>query len=209
MTVQGQRTVLELRGESSIPIELVSDPQKAICSSRSFGKRVKKLSELEEAISEYASRAAEKLRKENQLTQTVQIFIETSRFLKEGRYFNNITIKLPTATSATSHIVKEAVKGIRRIYKHGFEYKKCGIILLELSPENSYQFDMFRDQVTPNYSKDSQISSIMDYLNRRWGKDTVMLASQGVEKEWKMNQEYVSQRYTTVWSELMNVNLSA
>ena len=62
MTVQGLRTVWELRGESCIELEEVVPDKKQIVSSRSFGKDVSDYKELSEAIATYSTRAAEKLR---------------------------------------------------------------------------------------------------------------------------------------------------
>jgi DNA polymerase V len=231
MTIQGKRTVLELRGKSCIPLELNPKPQKAICCSRSFGRRVTKLADIKEAISNYASRAAEKLRQGNQLTGAIQIFLHTSRFDKDKRYYNSKTITLPTATSATNHLIKHATDIIEQIYKPGYRYKKCGIILLELTPTKHCQFDMFKKQSTPQFEKDIKLSKIIDRINKRWGRDTVKIASQGVrkasnspkeesernndktfpfpnKKDWRMQRKNVSNRYTTVWSELMKVKLT-
>lgn len=205
MTIQGKRTVLELRGKSCIPLELSPSPQKAICCSKSFGRRVTQLSDLEEAISNYASRAAEKLRKGKQLTGAIQVFLHTSRFEEKKKYFNSKTISMPTSTCATSHIIKQAVKTIEELYKTGYKYKKCGIILLELTQAKDCQLDMFRDQNAPEFEEDIKLSKIMDQINNRWGRDSLKIASQGIENDWKMKQQKVSNRYTTVWSELMKV----
>jgi DNA polymerase V len=58
MTVAGLRTVLELRGTSCLPLEDAEPPRKAILCSRSFGRKVYRIEELEEAAAAYAAPAA-------------------------------------------------------------------------------------------------------------------------------------------------------
>ncbi len=206
MTVQGQRTVLELRGQSCIPIDLETSPQKAICCSKSFGHRITKLNEIKEAIANYSARATEKLRAQKQVAGALQVFLQTSRFLeKKDRYFNSKTVSLPTATSATAPIVKSAKDIISDLFRPGLKYKKCGIVLIDLTPGSEYQFNMFRDAVYPGYEKDVEISHTVDRINSRWGRDTVKIAAQGTKNDWTMKQSHISNRYTTVWSELVRV----
>ena len=57
-----QRTVLELRGIACIPLETEPKPKQGIMTAKSFGRLVESLMELEEAVSTYVARAAEKLR---------------------------------------------------------------------------------------------------------------------------------------------------
>jgi DNA polymerase V len=60
-----ERTVRELNGKYCIPLheEFVSAKQQIVCS-RSFGQRITSKVLMQEALCQYASRAAEKLRKE-------------------------------------------------------------------------------------------------------------------------------------------------
>ena len=57
-----ERTVRELQGEPCISLEDQPDPKKQIACTRSFGQAISDLPSLIEAVSEFASRAAEKLR---------------------------------------------------------------------------------------------------------------------------------------------------
>ena len=64
MHITGLRTAQELRGVPCIPLEEQPDPKKNITVSRMFGRPITALQGLEEAITTYATRAAEKLRRE-------------------------------------------------------------------------------------------------------------------------------------------------
>jgi len=42
----------------------------------------------------------------------------------------------------------------------------------------------------------------LDKVNRRWGSNSLQVASQGTTKTWKMNQSFTSPHYTTQWKEI-------
>ena len=50
------------------------------------------------------------------------------------------------------------------------------------------------------------IMSAIDKINSRYGSSTLKIASEGIEKVWKMKRENVSQSYTTRFDELVVVN---
>jgi DNA polymerase V len=96
MTIVGLRTVHELRGGPCIDLEQSPAPKKAIGSSRSFGKSVEDIEELLESVSDYVSRAAEKLRGKNSVAATLQVYLTINRFKNEPHYSNYISCALPT-----------------------------------------------------------------------------------------------------------------
>ncbi|CAA9309126.1 Error-prone, lesion bypass DNA polymerase V (UmuC) [uncultured Leptolyngbya sp.] len=102
MGVVGLRIVLELGGMSCMPIELCPQPKKMTCVSRSFGRPVESLAELQEAVATYASRAAEKLRRDGLAAWVLTVFVNTNRFQDEPQYYNCSTTYLPVATSDTA-----------------------------------------------------------------------------------------------------------
>ena len=73
-----ERTVLELNGESCIPLEEFAPAKQQIVCSRSFGERITTEVAMQEALCQYATRAAEKLRKERQFCRRISVFIRTS-----------------------------------------------------------------------------------------------------------------------------------
>ena len=64
MGVVGLQVVAELKGRSCLDLETCPTPKQGITCSRAFGRPVSTLAEMEEAVSSYVSRAAEKLRGE-------------------------------------------------------------------------------------------------------------------------------------------------
>ena len=77
--------------------------------------------------------AAEKIRIDKQTTRAVTVFIRTSPFDKNRKYYSNSnTIELPVATNNSLELVKTAINGLNKIYRYGYFYQKAGIILSKL-----------------------------------------------------------------------------
>lgn len=87
-------------------IDLEHNPpaKKEIATTRSFGRPVLELHQLAEVVTEFASRAAEKLRKQSGLANQVLVFIRTSPFRPDPQYSCSVTTPLrrPSATPRTS-----------------------------------------------------------------------------------------------------------
>lgn len=198
-----EKMIRELNGTSCIELEEITPPKKEIVCSRSFGVKVTALSDLEEAVSLYMSRAAEKLRKQHSYAGTISIFINTSRFEEpKDNYFNIMRIPLPTQTASTILLTKAAIWGLRKIYRPGYKYQKAGVILSDFVDAQSRQLDMFG---LSHISDKANLMEVIDHINDRMGKNTIRLASQGIKQSWTMRRENMSQNYTTDWDELLSV----
>ena len=188
--VLGSRTAMELRGASCISLEITQSKRKSCCVSRSFGKKVERLQELEESITNHCLNAAEKIRSESLLTKSITIFIRTSPFQKmEIHYSNSKTIDFPIATDNSIEIVKSAILGLKLIFKKGYKYQKSGIILSGLCESKSYSNNLFSS------TKDKKTKDLMrsiDYTNFRYGRSTLSLAVAISNKKWKTKRQHFS-----------------
>ena len=202
LSVVGERILRELKGQSCIDLEAIQ-PKKNIMSSKSFGKPLTKKEPIEEALSNYAARACEKLRKQNSRAQAVHVFIQTNGFRETDRQYNNvITHTLTTPTSDTRIIIEAAKFCLSRIYKHGYRYKKTGIMLLDLIPISLEQKQLFVDF---DHRPGDHLMKVVDHINKDHGPDTLFFGAQGVTRAWKMRCGSRSPRYTTQWDELLMV----
>ncbi|MFH1547219.1 MAG: Y-family DNA polymerase [bacterium] len=208
LTVTGQRTVMELNGISCIPIGEVPDPKKNIASTRSFGRPVTTFNELSESVASYCARACEKLRDQNSKAYTIMVFILTNRFSKyEPFYANSAVSTLYKASSYTPDITKAAISCLEKIYLDGKNYKKAGVILSNIVPEENFQMSVFERYDPKNNKEESNIMKAVDHLNHVYGNNTVVSLTEGIEKRWKMRRELLSQRFTTNWNELLTVQI--
>ena len=204
--VLGSRTAMELRGASCISLEITQSKRKSCCVSGSFGKKVERLQELKESITNHCLNAAEKIRSESLLTKSITIFIRTSPFQKmEIHYSNSKTIDFPIATDNSIEIVKSAIFGLKSIFKKGYKYQKSGIILSGLYESKSYNNNLFSS------TKDKKTKDLMrsiDYTNFRYGRSTLSLAVALSKKKWKTKKQYFSKIDTTNFDCLPTVKIS-
>ena len=196
------RTVLELQGISCIPLESVA-PRKNILVSRSFGRPIIAFTDLREAVANFATRAAEKLREQHSYASGMMVFVRTNPFNKtDVQYSNSICLKFPKETDNTAWILKTAMHGLKAVYRDGYKYKKAGAMLLDLVPSSVTQSDLFIDEEKMNNKK---LMDVLDNINGKYGKQTIQFAICGYRKAWAMNQGKVSPGYTTRWRELLIV----
>lgn len=201
-----ERTLRELQGTSCIDLEDAPTIKKEIASTRSFGQPVTELSDLIEAVSSFASRTAEKLRKQDSNANQVMCFIRTSPFRQTPQYSRSICMPLRRPTADTGALVTAAVAGLKAIFRPGFIYAKAGVILMDLQADTVSQGELELDyDKNPNHSR---LMTTLDGLNQRFGKGTVLIASAGLagkKQVWTMKQERMTPAYTTCWKDLAEV----
>lgn len=202
MTVNGFKTVMELNNVECIPLEKSPPPKKSIVDSKSFGKYTSSLSSIKNALAKNVTRAGEKLRQEGSMTGFLSVFISTSPF-KQPYYSNSIGIKLPYPVSDSSTLIKFAFIALEKIFKKGYMYKKAGVVLTDISNKNDVQLNFSVDSFLSHKEESERIMESVDYINKKWGRDTVKLAAMGVEESLKMRQNRKSPRYTTSWEEML------
>jgi DNA polymerase V len=199
MGIVGLRLVMELRGVSCLDLEQCPPPKQSLTCSRAFGKLISTLKEMEEAVSVYTSRVAEKLRCERLAATVLTVCLTTNEFKEGPQYSNALTLKLPIATDSTADLIRCALQGIRAIYRDGYLYKKAGVVLTGLVPVSQTQADLFDSQ---DRRKSTRLMTALDAVNDRWGAGTLHYASSGITKAWKTRFHRRSPAYTTDWDEL-------
>jgi DNA polymerase V len=201
MTVVGERLVYELNGRSCLPLELVTPPRQGLTVSRSFGQTLTALQPIKEALVSFVGRAGEKLRRQGLMAGQVAVFVTTNRFSeRQPFYANSATVKLPYPTDFTPDLVEAAVQLLETLYRPGFHYQKCGVMLLDLFPVTQVQADLFD---TRNRSREAWLMRALDSLNANYGARTVRVGNHGGSRPaWAMRQAFRSPRYTTRWREL-------
>lgn len=198
-----ERTVRELNGESCIELEEIPPTKKQIVCSRSFGVKVTHFELLREAVCEYATRATEKLRKEQQQAKVMTVFIRTSPFKdNEPQYSNSASGELLIPSCDTRDFIELANHLLKRIWKDGFRYAKAGVMLSDFYDPGMFQPGLFDDVSTRSNSQ--QLMSVLDTINQS-GAGKVFFAGQGTKINWSMKREHLSPAYTTRWDQLPRV----
>ena len=203
--VLGAKTVMELRGIPCIDLETEETKRKSCCVSRSFGKKVQSLEKLKESVTTHCLNAAEKIRNDNQTTRSITVFIRTSPFDKNRRYYSNsFTIDLPIATNNSLELVKTAIAGLVKIYKYGYFYQKAGIILSKLNEAGEKELNL----LTPILENKSQkLMKAMDSTNSKYGRNVISVAQAGINNSWKMRREHSSRIDTASFDSLPKISI--
>jgi len=195
-----ERTVRELNGESCIPLEEFVPAKQQIVCSRSFGERITSKVRMQEALCQYATRAAEKLRKERQFCRRISVFIRTSPHAQgEIFYGNSAGESLTIPTQDTRDVIEVAMRSLDRIWLEGRRYMKAGIMLDDFTPNGVSQLNLF-DEDKPR-ANSAQLMKVLDGINQS-GLGSVWFAGQGVNTEWKMKRDMLSPAWTTRWSDI-------
>ena len=201
------RTQLELQGVACADLEESEPDRKQIVVSRSFGREVVALEDLQQAVATFAQRACEKLRARSLQANGVWVWCNTNPFKPEApQYHPSGAMPLITPTSDTREVLRLAQRLVRAMYRQGYRYKKAGVGLLDLTHGDHQQGDLFA-QADP---RSKSLMEVMDRTNARFGRGALGLASSAwrprkgaLEKPvWGMNQGALSGRYTTNWGEL-------
>jgi DNA polymerase V len=194
-----EKTQRELQGVACIEMQEVVPDKKQIVSSRSFGQTVRDVAVLKDAMSTFVANACAKLRAQGSHASLIQVSLYTNRFRKDLPQYNpSFTLPLPQPTNDSLVVNRWADYLVERLFKPEYEYKKAGIMLGEITPVGQYQADWLE----PAQATDTRLMDALDGLNKRFGRGTVKVSTQGAHKEWQMRQERKSPNYTTDWGEV-------
>ena len=208
------RTWAELNGEDCVPNEELAK-KKSICTSRSFNGMIGDFETLRTHVANYASRCAEKLRKQDTVASIVGVFLTTNRFREDLlQYWNFQETRLVTPSSSTIAIVKAANNVLKDIYREGYMYKKAGVIVMGISPNSPIQQDLF-DTTAEQIEKMNKLDKVIDRINRCYGSETIVIgAQQYTQKNGKgradvfanaIKHDFKSMNPTTRWSDIIKL----
>jgi len=203
--INGLQIVYSLHGKVHDQVNLFVKDKKNIGSSRSFSQSVSSLSTLGSALANYVMLAAQKLRKQRQYAQAIQVYLSTNRHrLQSKQYQNSLTLPLHSPCNDTGELISLAKRGLKKIYRSGYEYQKVGVLLLDLT--RNIQADLFQNSNKVNSDqKNEQLMLVVDSINQQMGNNSLFFAAQGINQYWRSRRDYQSPHYTTRWDQLHRV----
>ena len=198
--LNGLRTWKELRGEACIEFEDGFEAKQSICVSRSFAKEIYDLDSLCEQVANFASSMAEKLRKQGSSASEMTVFAYTNRFKEDSpQTYVTQLVSFPNPTSDQRTVVTAAVMNMKEIFRHGYGYKKAGVVATHIVQNSDIIPSLFEDSQT--LEKEHKITAALDAINSSFGKGTVKFAVQGSGRFFS-SSENQSPHYTTLWSDI-------
>jgi DNA polymerase V len=203
MAVVGLRLKHELEGKPTLDLETPKS-KKMIATTRSFEKMHTKFEEVSERVSTFTASCSEKLRKQNSHCNMIMVFVTSNHHRKDlPQYSRNIVIKTDFPTNSTIELNRFAQIGLKAIFKEGYHYKKAGVIVMGLTPNNETQLSLFN---TTN-PKHQPLMSVIDKMNKNYGTNKIKFANQSLGRQWKMRQEKLSPCYTTQIEHVISIKL--
>lgn len=200
MGAVGLRTVMELRGTPVHTMETEPMARQTCCCSRSFGEATRDQRQVHDAVVTFASRAAEKMRRDSLVAGAIQVFIMTDRFRRgDPQYSNACTVTLASATGDTKAIIASATSGLDAIWKDGFAIRKAGVVLLDLVDSATIPRDLFS---APLPARPMALMAAIDAVNQRYGRGAAGFGLVDKDASWRMHQGNKTPSYTTSWDAL-------
>ena len=190
--------------------------KKSICTSRSFNGMINDKDALRTHIANYASRCAEKLRRQDTVASIVGVFVSSNPFREDLlQYWKYDETRLITPTNSTSQIVKAAAEVLDKVFIQGVQYKRAGVIVMGISPSSPLQQDLF-DINAEQIEKMKRLDKVLDRINRCYGSETIVIgAQQYTQKDGKkvkanvfanaIKHDYKSKNPTTRWSDIIKL----
>ncbi len=202
-SVQAVRIKHELLEIPVFDLEM-PQPRKRIATTRTFETNIENFEEIRERIVTFASVTAAKLRRQSLACRFVTVFIKTNRHRSDmPQYFGSITLRTDHPVNSSLELAKWAVRGLEKIWKTGYAYKKAGILVGELVPQSQKQLNLF---VSPD-ERHEKLMQVVDHLNKHYGYDLLKTGGQDPQRTWKMKQTKLSPAYTTRLSDIIKVKV--
>lgn len=202
MTVTGQRTHAELKGVSCMPLTLAPDQKQTVSVTRMFGRPVETWEDMREALAAHASRAAEKCRKHGLVANAMQVFFHTNPHGGDPWYHGQRSFEIEPTSNSFS-IIRQAVGAGRLMWKPHTVYAKAGVILLNLQAERHLPRDLLP---TIDPVRSEKLMTALDAVNARFGRGTLRPGGISQTTSWSTRANSRSPRYTTRFSDLMEVH---
>lgn len=198
-----ERTVLELQGEACLAFDDIEPQRKGMAVTRSAGTPMKDFDTVFQAVTAHATRAAEKLRQHGLVAGTLTVFFHTNRHrLDRPQYSGSRSTRITPMSSDTFDLVEAARRCAQAAWPKGegqaFGFTKAGIMLADLIRFEDRPLTLF-DVEKP---KSAALMSALDQVNNRFGKKTLVLASEGMKRPWQLRSDHRSPRYTTRLTDL-------
>lgn len=201
----GMLTWQELRGQDVIDITELPMKQ-SVTTSRTFLTAISDLTLLEEQIANFCAHCARQLRTQKSVAQQVYVYAHTSSYRTdiEQHYLSEL-VTLPVASSNNQELISYALAALRRAYRPNVLYKKAGVVLMKIIPENAVVPDLFDAK---DRSKDQRLQRALDHIDDRHGKRSIILGSQmrNTTAEPVYKTEHKSPLYTTDLRDIIRVN---
>ena len=192
----------DLQGISKIPLGEVSS-KKMISTTRSFEYTYTDVDHIKERVSTFAASCAQKLRVQKSSCHMLIVQLSSDRHQKNlEQYRGSRTVVFSYPTDSTLTISSAAIEAVKTLFKSGIKYKRAGVIVTGLVPNDNFQLNLFSSE----NPKHKPLMTAIDKLNSKFKSDKIKLGNQDLKRTWKMRQERLSPKFTTNIDQIITVN---
>ncbi|MBR1726246.1 MAG: DUF4113 domain-containing protein [Muribaculaceae bacterium] len=185
-----ERTQRELRGEDCQQINPVTIAHKSLMTSRTFGRVLTDRRQVQDAIVHFAQATARRLRDEHQVAASVMTYVRGDHFRDDLPYYSNsCEMRLRTPSSSTMTLVHYALVAFNSIFREGFAYRKAGVMVSGLTPDNMVQLNVWDSE---DHGKQRSLMQAIDGINQRYNANVVQLAPDVGDHSWSPNQSHLA-----------------
>lgn len=187
-SITEERIIRELKGEDCTKINAINEDNRSISSSRSFGSLIDNKKTLWEAIAYFTASCAERLRAQDTSASTISVYIRGDIHCNNLPFYSNFCdIRLNTPSFDTAYLTQHALKAFNNIYRNGYKYKKAGVKVSNLIKSTDIQLNIFENV---DLNKQKKLMNVLDNINNRCGKGSLILGAQGTEQKWLPKKDF-------------------
>ena len=202
-SVTTERTQRELRGDDCVAPSPITVAHNSIMNSRTFGHLITRRREVQDAVVVFAKMCAKRLRDEHAVAGLVTVYVRGDRYRQDVPFYaNSCTVRLITPSSSTNAIVNQAMVAFNAIWREGFTYRKAGVLLGDITGDESVQLNLFDHE---NHARQRQLMQAIDNINSHYGVQVVTLAPDDPAGEWRPEHSHTQpgssslRIYTGMW----------
>ncbi len=201
MSIKGEQTVRELRGEACLPLESMHMIPKSIARTRTFGEDTNQFHVLESAVASFVATAAFRLRTANLRTRRAGLFLMTNKHKPGFAGWNSeVVFEVPTANSG--ELMRSLVDLLASLYQPQQMYHRAGVWLHDFVPDSLFQTDLFGRVNVEQELRSSARMEALDSINYQFGRGTIRYAAEDLARRWRPKQQLRSPHYISDWNDL-------
>lgn len=111
-----------------------------------------------------------------------QRFLHTNAFQEDApQYGNSLSRMLHFPTSFTPDLFNVVLDMLRSIYRKGYAYKKAGVFISRIVPQELLQADLFGDYSLEREYTKARLMCVVDLLNEWSGSNMLFIGAQGID----------------------------
>ncbi len=183
---KGMEIKYELSGISVIPLTGEAEKPKSIQRTRAFPEFSSDIDYIKTEIMIHLHNVCKKLRECDLKTSSIAVMLRT----KDFRVFY-LDEKLEKMTNSEILLSEKVFKLFEKIYIPDIVYRSSGVLAFSLCDTEKSQLGLFKDERS---EKCTRISAIIDKVENKYGKGTLMAGDIGIKSVMKKHQRELRHR---------------